>query len=1066
MAQFAKTTEPTLSLVLDRPRLFALLDECCGHQVVWIRAPAGFGKTVLVASYLRHKEWNPVWYKLDSDDGDAASFFYYYADAARAAADADLELPSFTAEYIQGVRVFARNYFGSLLDRLERPVLVFDDYQNLPEDSLTQDILASVLAELPRSCRAIVVSRKGPPSCFARLQAGNVIAQLAPEELLLTRSEVAELLAVLGLAPDSRSSVDRLHELSQGWAAGCILLAEKSRLSGTSLQEATTAPPAVMFDYFAREVFRLLDEESRELLLRTAFLPSVKPGWAESITGNPDAGAILEGLAQRNYFTFKRSQPQVVYDFHPLFSGFVRQHAIDSLDAGLVQKLKRHSAEFLTTDGQTDAAVEIWRDLRDWDGIAQAVVSNAAQLLSAGRNDTLQRWLRHLPEDYSSNRPHLCLWKGMAFLPMNLEDGRVELTKSWRQFCDEGDYNHALVAWGGVCDSYVFRQNYAGLREWIVAAEDLIASSPTPPSEEAEARVATALAKNLWAAWPDYPHRDRWERRSEELARFLNPNLRVQYQALYIASLCFQGKLARASLHLGDLRTLLKEAQVLPLFRLTAYVAESLYGWFAGEWACTEEAVEEGLRLSLQSGIRVFDVQLCGYGASTCLSLGDTERASDHLEGMRALVSHENNQDLGFYHHLSGWHALVMGNLQQAMEHELRVRESFARNPFPGGECLSLMQLAAIEYEAGKPERADETLRLGLRATREHGVPVAELTYHLIVAEQALRRGDEPVAAEAMKTGLSIVRERGICVGCGWRRLSVSRLLAFSLERSIEVDAAHRMIRVLGLAPPPDTCVPASWPVPILISVLGGFSVVIEGKALEFPRRAKRRPLELLMALISLGGDQVQQHELADMLWPDSEGDTAAQALATTLHRLRKLVGHDGFIGRQSGMLSLDKTTCSVDLWNLEALIDRVAAAQSGGRDEGDGGPEDILAMYKPFLGQEPAFWALACRQRLKRRVMRTLRTCAERRMGARLFTEAIPLYEGMIEVDGLAEDCYRNLMRCLARLGRSAEVVDCYSRCKENLLRIAGLAPSAETAELFRRLRSGNDGHEPRPRY
>ena len=116
--------------------------------------------------------------------------------------------------------------------------------------------------------------------------------------------------------------------------------------------------------------------------------------------------------------------------------------------------------------------------------------------------------------------------------------------------------------------------------------------------------------------------------------------------------------------------------------------------------------------------------------------------------------------------------------------------------------------------------------------------------------------------------------------------------------------------------------------------------------------------MELLKALIAFGGRDVPESKLADALWPEAEGDAAAQALTTNLFRLRKLIGNNT-VNRKGGRLTLDHKYCWVDCWALERLLgDKVNE------------PEARLAKLKkfyqsPFLNSEDAPWAVEMRDGL-----------------------------------------------------------------------------------------------------
>ncbi|HLF10933.1 MAG TPA: hypothetical protein VJA26_06940, partial [Gammaproteobacteria bacterium] len=131
----AKIARPSVFDVYPRVRLYRLLDQARRkHPVIWISAPAGAGKTTLVASYTEAEGLPVLWYQMDAGDNDVASFFYYLGLATKEAASRYRRpMPLLTREYLPGLSTFAGNYFRELFVRLKRPgLLVFDNYQDIP----------------------------------------------------------------------------------------------------------------------------------------------------------------------------------------------------------------------------------------------------------------------------------------------------------------------------------------------------------------------------------------------------------------------------------------------------------------------------------------------------------------------------------------------------------------------------------------------------------------------------------------------------------------------------------------------------------------------------------------------------------------------------------------------------------------------------------------------------------------------------------------------------------------------------------------------------------------------
>lgn len=191
MAAPAKIAPPRLPKVYVRTRLFRELDRALKHPVVWITAPAGYGKTTLVASYLKARKRPTLWYQLDEGDADIATYFHYLGLAAkRTAPRVHWSLPAFTPEYFAALPVFARRYFEQLAARMPaRTVAVLDNFQAVPPEALLHEVIHNGFAQIPEGMSVVIISRYPPPAVYVADRANEVIAVIDHEALRLTEAE-------------------------------------------------------------------------------------------------------------------------------------------------------------------------------------------------------------------------------------------------------------------------------------------------------------------------------------------------------------------------------------------------------------------------------------------------------------------------------------------------------------------------------------------------------------------------------------------------------------------------------------------------------------------------------------------------------------------------------------------------------------------------------------------------------------------------------------------------------------------------------------------------------------
>ncbi len=270
-ASLTKITRPQPEHVLARTRLLQRLDRA--RKIVWIVAPPGAGKTTLVADYIARRKRACLWYQIDEDDADIAAFFHYLGLAVKKAAPRKRQpLPHFTPEYRAGLNAFTRRYFQEVYGRLKPPfTLVFDNYQAVAVDAGLQEALREGLDGLPAGGRVVVLSRSAPPPVFARFLVSGAMEILDWDALKLTLEEFSSVARLRGQERLPAETLQQLYARTQGWAAGLVLMLERTESSRP--QASLDSTPEEIFDYFAGEVFDKSDRNTREVLLQTAFLP-------------------------------------------------------------------------------------------------------------------------------------------------------------------------------------------------------------------------------------------------------------------------------------------------------------------------------------------------------------------------------------------------------------------------------------------------------------------------------------------------------------------------------------------------------------------------------------------------------------------------------------------------------------------------------------------------------------------------------------------------------------------------------------------------------------------------
>ncbi len=243
-----------------------------------------------------------------------------------------------------------------------------------------------------------------------------------------------------------------------------------------------------------------------------------------------------------------------------------------------------------------------------------------------------------------------------------------------------------------------------------------------------------------------------------------------------------------------------------------------------------------------------------------------------------------------------------------------------------------------------------------------------------------------------------------------------------------------------------------SWQIKVF--TLGRFSVLIYGKPLNFNGQAQHKPLELLKALITLGGRDVSKYKLADTLYPEAEGDKSMRSMVTTLHRLRELINNNDAIQFQGHRLTLNPEYFWVDIWILERLLGKIDISLIESYIDNNEIlylTNKVLQLYRgPFLREEVNnSLAFSFRKSISYKFLRKLSLLGQLLEKRGLIDMAIDVYLRALEEDELAEKFYQRLMICYQKQGFRGEAMSVYKRCCRTLNTILGIDPSGETKAI-----------------
>jgi len=399
---------------LSRPRLREMLDTTADARLVLLSAPAGFGKSTLLADWLATSELAWGWLSLDAGDNDPARFWRYLLAAVGSIDGAGRPLGSV------GHGTDGDGAVREMLDRLvacPRPcVLVLDDY-HLIEESSVHEHLASALPLLPPQARLAIATRVDPPFPLALLRSRGELLEIRAADLRFTTDEAIEWLrGGLGL-PLAAEEIAQLAERTEGWAAALQLaaLSLRGRPDAGDLVRQFGASHRFILDYVVEEVLAGLAPASQEFLLRTSILDRLCGPLCDAVTGETGGQERLEEFERANLLIGALDDERHWFRYHALFAEILRAR-LQAAHPELVPLLHERASAWLEEHGDIDAAIRHGLQNPTLERVRRLLRDHWLGRLMQGEIRTVRGLLDSLPDSLVRSDPQLSTAYGWSLL--------------------------------------------------------------------------------------------------------------------------------------------------------------------------------------------------------------------------------------------------------------------------------------------------------------------------------------------------------------------------------------------------------------------------------------------------------------------------------------------------------------------------------------------------------------------------------------------------------------------------------------------------------------------------
>lgn len=419
-------TWPVARNVVDRGRVFRRLDGATGFAGFLVSAPAGYGKSLAVASWLSARGYSDsAWANLATVGSDCTALWTTVLDSLILAhADDNEELAKLAAlAEIAPDSLPAR--IAHWMAGLPAPqVIVLDDVHGVT-GPVAHEQLVELVACAPANLHVLFLSRHDPPWPLHRMRLDGLLGEVRAEDVAFDRDEAAQMFDLVG-HPLSEDQVTDLMTRTQGWAAGLRMAALTVGASPDPAELARTISGSTGYiaDYLLREVFAQLPREWRDFLVAIGTVDVVCADLAEALGGGKHSAQLLAELALRNAFIHELGTRPGWYRIHPLLLDFLRSRATDRRRAA---ELHRLAADWFRAQEDPWSALSHALTAEDWPLAGLLVEENIVTWSLRRPPLRLVLTLQPLPHEVLRSVPGLALGLACATLMSGSTEGVAEL---------------------------------------------------------------------------------------------------------------------------------------------------------------------------------------------------------------------------------------------------------------------------------------------------------------------------------------------------------------------------------------------------------------------------------------------------------------------------------------------------------------------------------------------------------------------------------------------------------------------------------------------------------------
>ncbi|KPK63637.1 hypothetical protein AMJ83_06360 [candidate division WOR_3 bacterium SM23_42] len=1049
--------------ILRRQRLLGTLKENLEKKLILICADAGYGKTTLLAQFCQEIRRPFVFYDLDAEDNDVATFFNYLITGMRRHVPVFGERVRTVVEEKRGNDIITGTFINEFVERVNHDFyIILDDYHRLHKNRKMASIIDYFLRHLPRHLHFIISSRTTPPIYLSYYLAKQELLHLGKEHLQFDIEETQDLLRNVYRLDIHEDDVTRIAELSEGWVTVIQLILQKiSATPGAQVRETLNryiASGEDVFDYFAQEVFKNQSTPVRDFLMKTSVLEYLRPRICDHVLGIRTSEQIIGKLETEHVFVL-RAGDNLLY--HPLFQEFLYKIFVNSYPAQYVRRLHTTAGDYFYKEKEYSSAVRHFIQARRYARATKILDKNFEHWLSSGEFAAFVKLAGMIPETFLDTHPYLLLKVARMYFELlkaqqGLKVADKALKRLRRRHDPRGMARAYKMKWFGY---HILMQSRRALYS-ITKAYRLVSS-----------------------------------RRSQEKTEIMM-NMGTAYRIL--------GKFGKAE---KVLQETLRAARVLKKADLECDVLHKL-GMLYYNMSDLKQAEKAFTQIATKFRDRVCPLELA-YTYRTLGSIaidnGDLAKALDQIERAEGIVQQYSDRYLSSYLVLlRGRVNVYQGNYAKAIELFRRVIELNREIDVRISDLYALLDLVGVylrmndirngrealnqaesvlaqsqdipqhvvlfQIMKGRLETAERrfaqarsSLRSALQISEKVYDPYQVMMIHYALGDYYLARRQISKAFDNFKKCLAIAQKHEFIAYLVLEGRTDLTLFELALEEKhmvdfllsvlghIETDKAQDIVNRLSVDEKGHD---------LECNFLGQLEIKdTHGRSITANWRTNRA--KALFIMLSMNHPKgCTKDQLVDACWPQRPLSRAVHSLQVEMSALRKMIrelvdskldSNNVIIFRGQNYSLNPRMRIKKDVQEFMALINDAAAQESTDRARSIQLYDRALALYRgDFCDDLRVDWCADMRSYYKGMALRVMKKLAQFNYDARDVNKGLALFREAESRDPYDEEIHIGIMRCLTALKDSDGVQRQYQKLIETLSELHISSPSREATQIY----------------